>query len=327
LTEPRKVHWMRYIVGDAGNLQRLYWAVKTASEVQAENLQTLCEIFLRKFRTISSQGKRKRGFLKSKWRSAEPHFSFARELDLLEWRERELWRLTFGAGRTFIALWDKGNVVPPRYLLLAQLLTYDRSFLIPLLLGLAEANYDFSVGKFRGLEKIAREAWEEVWSLHGRELQSLDPPLPSPKEVKDRTLLHHATARVRFLNTYEGIGLNMEKLQRLSQQFYDFQFAPQMPSDFFFRIGTALSGARPTEISGQETTDRALEALSVLQRADHASGYGIFLYINEKSLPSHALDWNSYVTHVRKEKPFSIRASFRRDDFLVTVERVQQVVR
>jgi hypothetical protein len=315
---------MRYIIGDAGNVERLYWAVKTASEVQAEDLQTLCEIYIRKYAEASSVGRRKRGFLKSSWRSAEPHFSFARELDLLDWGERDLWRLTFGPGRSFLRLWEGLGGLPPRNLLLAQLLERDRSFLMPFLIRLLEARYDFSAGRFLGLSKIAGEAWDEAWSVHGRELELLDPPFLGPKDIKDRTLLHHAMARVRMLNTTEGLGLNMEQTMRLTEQFDQFRDSAQLPSDVFFRIGTALTGRRPSPIDGENLSEKVLEAHSALQRAGYASGYGILLYINETSLPDLALDRNTYELHVRKKIPFSVRASFRRDDFLVAVEKREE---
>jgi len=314
---------MRYLVGDAGHLQRLYLAVKTASEYQVERLETLCEIYLKKYRQLTADGSRKRGLLKSEWRSAEPHFSFARELDLLEWRER--WRTTFGAGRAFLSLWS--NSSPPASLLLHQLLTYDRTFVIPFLIRLVEAEYDFAAGKFVGLESYVKEVWQEIWDAHERELQSREPPLPKPSEVKPRTLLHHAMARIRFLNRIEGLRLNMDKLNRLTQHFHGFEDSDEMPSDSFFRIGSAIGGRRPCEMNGSELTDKVLQAFSALQRARHASGYGVYLFVNQKALPEKAVDRQTFTSHVRKERPFSTRASFRRDDFLITVEAQKETAR
>lgn len=311
-----RVHWMRYLVGDAGNVQRLYFAVRTASDHEIENLQTLCEIYLRKFRGLTADGPRKRGLLHSSWRSAEPHFSLAREIDLLEWRERERWRITFGAGKAFLSVWIDDS--PPKALLLHQLITYDRTFLIPFLIRLVEAEYDFTAGKFVGLEKYVEEIWSEMWQTYGRELREREPPLSATP--KRRTLLHHAAARVRFLNKLEGLGLNMDKLIRLTQEFHGFEDTEEMPDDSFFRIGRAMSGRRPSELSASELTDKTLQAFSVLQRAGHASGFGAYLLVNERSLPEKAVDWTAFSDHIRKEGPFATRASFRRDDFLITVE-------
>jgi len=315
-----KVHWMRYLIGDAGNLQRMYLAVKTASENGVENLQTLCEIYLRKYRHLTTEGSRKRGLMKSEWRSAEPHFSLARELDLLEWRERERWRMTFGAGRTYLSLCDNNSNSVPMSLLLHQLMTYDRTFTVPFLIRLVEADYDFVAGKFVGLEKYVRQVWEEIWEIHGRELQNMEPPLPKPPKKENRTLLHHGMARVRFLNKREGLHLNIDRLNKLAHQFHGFEDSDEMPPDSFFRIGTAISGREPSKMNETEITESILLAFYSLQRADHASGYGIYLYVNEKALPEKAVDWKTFTAHLRKGYPFSTRTSFRRDDYLVTVE-------
>jgi hypothetical protein len=307
---------MRYLVGDAGHIQRLYLAVKTGSEYQVDRLQTLCEIYLARYRQMTDIGSRKRGLLKSRWRSAEPHFSFARELDLLEWRDRERWRTTFGAGRAFLNLWS--NNQPPLYLLLHQFLKYDRTFAIPFLIRLVEAEYDFSTGRFVGLEDHVSKVWQEIWDAHHRELLSLEPPLP--RQPGRRTLLHHAAARIRFLNRTDGLGLNIDKLNRLTDQFQEFEDSEEMPTDSFFRIGSAISDRRPLEMDRSELTEKVLHAFSVLQRAEHASAYAIYLFINEKDLPQKAVDWQTFASHVRKEHPFSPRASLRRDDFLITIE-------
>jgi len=42
------------MIGDAGNLNRLYYAVKTASEIQAEHLETLCYFYLKKYGRLTS---------------------------------------------------------------------------------------------------------------------------------------------------------------------------------------------------------------------------------------------------------------------------------
>lgn len=317
MTAITQVSWMRYMIGDAGNINRLYWAVKTASEVQAEHLETLSDFYLKKYGDLTNQGKRKRGLKKP--RSLEPHFSLARELDLLEWKERERWRITFGPGKAFIALWEKAGKQPPNGLLLGQLVRYDRSFLVPLILGLVESDYDFSSQKFIGLEKIARDAWEEVWDMGRRELELKEPPLPDPQTVSERTLLHHAQARLRFLNSNEGLSLNIDKLRRLAQLFSEFQFKP-LPSDYYFRIGEALTARRPSSIPNTELDQLIVKAFSFLQRMGYASGFGLFAFVNELILPNNALDWQAYFEYVRKQKGLSTSASFRSDDFLVTLQ-------
>lgn len=320
-----KIHWMRYLVGDAGHLQRLYLAVRTTSEHRVEHLQTLCEIYLRKYRQLTDEGPRKRGLLSSKWRSAEPHFSFARELDLLDSKGRETWRITFGAGRAFLNLWN--DQAPPTAFLLHQLLSYDRTFLIPFLIRLVETDYNFATGKFVGLESQVKKVWQEMWDVHWRDLQAREPPLPKPSEVKPRTMLHHAMARIRFLNRMEGLRLGIDRLNHLTKLFQGCEDSDEMPGDSFFKIGNALSGHRPTEMNSSELTDRVLQGFSSLQRAGYASAYGIYCLINERSLPQKAVDWQGFVGHVRKNPPFSARASIRRDDFLITVDRITERAR
>ena len=313
-----EISWMRYMIGDAGNINRLYWAVKTASEVQAEHLETLSDFYLKNYGKLTSQGQGKRGLTRP--RSLEPHFSLARELDLLEWKERERWRITFGPGKAFITLWEKWGKQPPTSLLLGQLVRYDRSFLVPFILGLVESDYDFSHRKFTGLGKVARDAWEEIWANGRRELELRDPPLPDAKTVKRRTLLHHAQARVRFLNSSEGLALSIDKLRRLAQLFEDSQFK-QLPSDYYFRIGDALTNIRPREIRNDECDQLIIRAFSSLQRMGYASGFGVFALVNEMALPKSALDWQTYSSYVRKQKGISTSSSFRSDDFLISVEK------
>jgi len=310
------VFWMRYMIGDAGNVDRLYWAVKTASEIQTEHLQTLSESYLKKYGNLTNQGNRKRGLTRP--RSLEPHFSLARELDLLECKERERWRITFGAGKAFLALWEKKAKQPPLSLLIGQLIRYDRSFLIPFILGLVDSDYDFSRRRFEQLEKTARDAWEEVWHEGRRELEREEPPLPNPKSVKPRTLLHHAHARVRLLNSAEGLCLNIDRLRELARLFSEFQFKP-IPSDYYFRVGEAFAGTRPCVLQKDEQDMLISEGFSFLQRMGYASGYGVFLYVNEISFPNKALDWQVYSEYVRKRDGMSTSAAFRRDDFLLNL--------
>jgi len=309
---------MRRIYGDAGDIPRLHLAVTAAAEFQSESLQMLCEYFLRRYRMQTAQGKGKRGLLKSQWRSAEPHFSFAKELDLLEWRERERWRISFGPGRAFLKLWDAQK--QPQHFLINQLLQYDRSFTIPFITRLVETDYDFSSGKFVGLEEKVMEVWEEIWASNRRELELLEPKLPSPGEVRPRTLLHHASARIRFLNRIEGLSLNIEKIRRLATNFQGTDTTETMPWDSFFRIGEALNGRRPQPISSAILADQILEAFHGLQRAGYASAIGLYIIVNEASLPDSAVDWNTFSSYLRKERPFSTRTSFRPDDLLVTVD-------
>jgi hypothetical protein len=315
---------MRYLVGDAGHVQRTYLAVLTASEYQLDNMRAMCEVYLKKYGELTREGARKRGLLNSEWRSAEPHFSFAREMDLLDGRHIERWGVSFGAGRAFLASWQQNE--RPTELLLYQYLTYDRTFSIPFLTALLEANYDFGKGTFVGLDRYAAGVWEEVWAEHARELQDREPKLPSAKEVKPRTLLHHAAARVRFLNKVEGLGLNIEKLRRTVNLFLDTEDTPEMPNDSFFRIKAALYSTSPAPLRDDELLTAMESALMSLQRGGFASARGLFLLINQRAGPTKAVEWNKFSEYVRSGNAFSVSSSFRRDDFLVGARKPVRVV-
>lgn len=318
------VHWMRYLVGDAGHVQRTYLAVLTASEYQLDNMRAMCEIYLKKYGSLTTEGTRKRGLLNSEWRSAEPHFSFAREMDLLDGRHIERWGVSFGAGRAFLTSWRQDE--RPVELLLYQYLTYDRTFTIPFLTALLEADYDFGRGTFVGLDRYAAGVWEEIWSVHARELQDREPKIPSAKEVKPRTLLHHAAARVRFLNRIEGLGLNIEKLRKVVALFQGTEETAEMPDDSFFRIKAALHSVSPSPFGGDDLLSATGSALSVLQRGGFASARGLFLLINQRAGRGKALEWRRFAEYVRSGGLFSVSSSFRRDDFLVGLQRQVKAV-
>ena len=318
-----KVHWMRYLVGDAGHLQRTYLAVLTASKYRALSIRPLCELFIERYGKLTVEGPRKRGLLDSEWRSAEPHFSFARELDFLEGRRLERWDVTFGAGRTFLTLWEAKE--RQTELLLHQFLTHDRTFAIPFLTRLVEADYDFGRGRFVGLEGLAREVWEEIWERHRHELMALEPPLPDSAKVTNRTLLHHASARIRFLNRMDGLALNIDVLRRLAEQFHGTEDSDRMPPDSFARIKKATFGSVPAEASQEELRNAILDAFQTLQKAGYISGYGAYLCINQRLPPDRYVAWDTLVNYARLGEGFVWKSSFRSDDFLLGLSPQRKV--
>src|SRR6266571_6430926 len=106
---------MRRMVGDAGNLERLYFAVRNSAETSVDNEKQQWETFRRRY---SGSENSRFPTLKSP-RSAEPHIAFARELGLLEHRTSGgRWLVTAGPGRAFLHLWDLEQRSPPVYFLL-----------------------------------------------------------------------------------------------------------------------------------------------------------------------------------------------------------------
>jgi hypothetical protein len=242
-------------------------------------------------------------------------------LDLLEGRQLERWNVTFGPGKAFLAAMDAPS--KPQAMLLHQLIAADRTFLVPFLQRLVDSDYDFGVGKYLGLETQVKEVWAEVWDAHRQELSNLEPPLPDDTTVGKRTLLHHAAARIRFLNKTEGLGLNVDKLRTLSDQFDGCAESADMPSDSFARIKRSIHGLAPEESSGQDLQEAILSAFSTLQRAGYMSAFGAYLFVNEKLGPTKYADWTTFVNHVRTERQFVSKSSFRRDDFLVGLNAVR----
>lgn len=125
---------MRRIVGDAGHIERLYWAVKNADETSIDNERLQWRRYIEHYGSQTKnleQGKTGLSMGKAGGRSAEPHLAFAREMGLLElpgtrvgggWPSMGRWLITVHAGRPFLALWEVEKHQPPRYLLLALIL-------------------------------------------------------------------------------------------------------------------------------------------------------------------------------------------------------------
>jgi len=301
-----KLAFLRYLVGDAGNIQRLYWAVKSAAESATDDVKKQWAVFLRLYGKSSGL---------ASLRSAEPHFSLARELNFLEWRSR--WRVTNGPGKALLALWDNEN--PPKYLILGQLITYDHSFLIPFLRRLVEKQpQDSELVKVAS--KITKEVWLNLSARYKLEFVSIEPPLPL--NPKDRTCDHHARARLRLLLGFpnnEGLNLTWQQISKVTEEFNEFD-NDWPPSDYYFRLGRVLGGRKPEKISHEKLLKNNLDAFRVLKGFTYASVKGAFHYINEKALPNCAVDWNQYLTVIRKDASLSFHQGFFRDDFLFTIK-------
>ena len=305
---------MRRIVGDAGNLERLYFAVRNSAETSVDNEKRQWDQFRRRY---SGTEQSKFPTLRSP-RSAEPHIAFARELGLLEHRTAGgRWLVTPNAGRAFLELSDEQNKSPPKSFLIGQLLKYDRTLLLPFLRKLVSEGMD------NGPALIA-QAWQEIWRRHRSEMASLEPPVPASlwdahKSLK-RTAKHHSDARIRFVFKEEGLGMSLAQANNLVQEFWEFRDF-KLPGDSFFRIGKALYGSTPEKATGKQMRDLAAKAFSTLSVGSYVSAYGAFAYLNELILPREAIGWEDFTFMLRESDAFTLHPSFQRGDLLYGIRR------
>jgi hypothetical protein len=291
---------LRFLIKDAGHIERLALAVRIASEVQGDDQKLLWEAYIRLFAQNTSSGIRKKG-LRSP-RSAQPHLSFARELDLLEWRNR--WVVSPGAGRTFLLLWDAEGRRPPKAFLLRQFLKFDSTFSIPFLKMWLEERRRLKPAE------IAKRTWELLWRRYGAELASVEPPLP--RNPSKSTCYHHALARLRFLTWAEGLALTIEQIERLVQEFEQ----AELESDQFFRLGRAVAGGQPEPLPQQKMLELLTSYSAKLKHLKFLSAESAFAYVNEHALPNFAVNWNDFLQALRGNPRFSIHPSFRAGDLL-----------
>jgi len=323
------------MVGDAGHIERLYWAVKTSydTSIDSERLQwrRYIEHYGSQTRNLNQ---RKKGLSMGKayGRSAEPHLAFARELGLLELPGTRAggsnlsmgrWLVTSHAGRPFLMLWEVEKHRPPKYLLLALMLRHDRSFLVPFMREMLKEG--------RGAApRLVASIWDELWRVHKREMILAEPPIPQSLVKEDgqlkRTAKHHSDARLRFLLKPEGLNLETETLRRLVESFSGFEDS-DLPPDHYFRIGYAFAGKYPAEMDQQEIVHHASYAYKSLRPlAAHVSALGAFNYINELSLPERATDWNHFLNVLRTNPFFSLHASLMRGDVLFTFKNLEEIM-
>ena len=232
------------------------------------------------------------------------------------------WLVTPGAGRAFLELWDSEEHKPPKYFLLAQLLRYDRTLLIPFL----ERFVNDPTGD--GPIMLA-QVWGELWKHHRNEMSTLEPPVPislwheNGHKLK-RTAKHHFEARVRFLIKPEGLHMDASQSGRLAKAFWDSKDS-RLPSDHFFKIGWAVAGTHPESVSKESLHKLSSHAYSRLHRAGFVSAQGAFGFVNEMALPTHAVGWDEFVTFLRSEESITIHPSVHRDDLLYAPNMRQEV--
>ncbi len=203
------------MVGDAGDLERLYAAVENSAKSAADSEKYQWETFNRNY--SGSIGSRFPTLMAP--RSAEPHIAFARELGLLEHRsDGGRWLVTMGSGRAFLRLWEVDQHRPPTYFLLNSLLRYDRTLLLPLLRLVTQEKIDPPLA----MAKV----WEQMWKKYRNDMARLEPPVPLTMWHDDgrslkRTAKHHSDSRLRLLTKKEGLGLTTDRIVRLVNEFWD----------------------------------------------------------------------------------------------------------
>jgi hypothetical protein len=293
----------RYIIGDAGNVDRLHMAVRAASMAPTDDPMQQREVFIEQFGKISGTGPRKRGLTKQ--RSAEPHLAFARELRLLD--KEEGWRIT-PLGNAFLVLWDRYPGKPPAFFLTGLLLKFDRSFLIPFLQARSDGEDD---------DAAAGKAWSELWRRFGDTLASVEPPLPA--ELAPRTRHHHAAARIRFLESDEGLKLLPGQVYRLAEAFATHAYSP-LPSNSYRLIARAITGKDPAPMNPAQASAKIREVYELLQpRHAYASATAAYHTINEVALPAASLDLDVFNRALRSDSGFTLQSDFQPGELLYAV--------
>lgn len=312
--------FLRYITGDAGNIDRLYRSVDIAREYPDIAKAQRTVLFekkapLKKFTTDDHPDE----FLSA--RSWEPHLALARELGILDRDER--WTVTISVGEPFLYLWEKEGLVPPTFLLLAQLLRYDRAMTVPFLEGILRE------GAKEG-PKIISTIWNLLWKKRVDEMEFAEPPLPFSleKETKKkgefelkRTAIHHSQFRIRFLMKEEGLSLRTDQLKRIVSVFSD-DLNRKFPSDYYSKVGFIIAGKNPSKLKPESIKKQIKSGFKIFKQIRYASAEAVFHYLNNKILPENFLDSKEFFQHIRDRKSYSVQPSWSKDDLLFTVKGI-----
>jgi len=301
--------FLRYITGDAGHVKRLYDAVKIAEEfpdIAKEQRDMLAER-----KTDSEKSNRYRGLTKA--RSYEPHQALARELGILEKGER--WRITESVGKPFLFLWEKEKIVPPKFLLLAQLLRYDKAMTVPFLESVLKKGE-------KGDPTAIFEIWDMLWKKFPKEMELAEPPLPFSLKKENgelkRTCKHHSQFRIRFLIREEGLGLQKEQLERIVEVFSNYQ-QPKFPSDYYSKMGFIITGKKPSKYSQKDLGKLVKSGFKIFQKQSYSSAAAVFHYLNNKILPENFLDSEEFLKFLRTNKNYNLHPSSSENDILFSI--------
>jgi hypothetical protein len=326
---------MRRMVGDAGHLERLYWAVKISHDTSVDSERLQWRQYIKQYGDQTKNLQQRKGGLtmgkKGQGRSVEPHLAFAKEMGLLEmpskrvggrWPSMGRWLITAHAGRPFLALWEYEKQQPPKNMLLALMLKHDKSFLIPFVSQILDEGN-------RAGPVIAAKIWEYLWKRYKREMILAEPPFPRSLWWKDgrlkRTAKHHSNARLRFMVKPEGLNLKEDALKRLVESFVTFE-EKELPPDYYSKISYTLNGTYPTELEEKEVLNYASYAHENLCQTSYVSALGAFNYINEIILPDSTINWDYFLKVLRTNEAFSLHSSLMRGDILFKLRKLREVV-
>lgn len=290
----------------------MYWSLKSAEANPDESLWQR-QAMLEKFQT--HKGKSTDMSTLRSQRSFEPHQAFARELGFLEKGER--WRITSDVGHPFLRLWDEANIQPPKFIVLAQLLSHDRSMTIPFIRGILKR------GKSEGPEIIAK-IWDWFWKKFPLEMEIKEPPLPktlrkNENELK-RTCNHHSMCRLRILTKPEGLNLDEQQLQNIYDNFKKYEFT-KMPADFYSKISFAIYARVPEQLDDDVLLQKIKEFFPYFKTSlSYASATAIYHYINNIILPDYFVDWQKFLKFIRTSDQMSLQSGFEGKDILLTIK-------
>ena len=310
-----KPYFFRYVIGDAGNIERLVKVVKVAFDFPDTALLQWEVLTERNVMKKKKKSQFKGEFFRP--RSYEPHLALARELGIFERGER--WRLTISVGVPFLRLWKEGEKKATRFLLLAQLIRYDKWMLIPFLTDYLKHE--------KKPNEIVVDVWEKMWKTFPSVMELAEPPIPhslvreEDKKIK-RTAGHHALFRKRFLQTDQGLNLNEEQLKRIVECFENYK-APKFPSDYYSKIGFIITGKYPKRCELKNMKNEIYAAFKLFRKLSYASAQAVFHYIHGKILPGHYMDWNEYLHYLRSSGHFNLHSTYTPDDMLFSIKGVK----
>lgn len=292
---------MRFIKSEAGHVQKLYYAVKAASQVSSNNPIHQRETFLKLWNEANPEAKL------GSIRSAESHLSFARELGLLVKRgKNRSWQLTNGFGRSFLTLYEKYQLIP-KNLLLASFVLSDKDILIPYLTLLLE-------NPLESHSLLFKKAWLELYSKFKSSLLRMEPIVPA--DLKIRTCRHHVEARDKFLMRSTGLGLNINNLATLLKWL---NTDLNLEDEIFLVTSESISGSKPSELDQAIILDKIFEYHKTASVMGFASARGAWAFINELSFPTFFAKWSTVLDAIQTSERFMVQPSFDPIDRLFAI--------
>lgn len=303
-----KPNFLRYITGDAGDVQRMVEAIEVAADFP--DIARLQRDVLKEKKAGGKLSGRYRGLEAS--RSFEPHQALARELGIFEREQR--WRITPSVGIPFMRLWNEEKIKKSKYLLLYQFIRFDRNLVIPFLKELLKNE--------KKPPEIIADVWDQMWKMFRDEMELAEPPLTlslrKEKNQLKRTCGHHSLFRLRFLRSEVGLNLRDDQLKRIVEVFENYR-NPKFSVDYS-KIGYVFSGEYPQQCEKKNLEEEIISAYKKFCKSTYTSAMGVFNYINCRMLLGKYIEWSNFMEYLRKSGNFSLHPSTRSDDILFTIK-------